>query len=206
MDSRILVLGVTLSRQFLQVPADEPLGYHEGQGRGQKVWFHADIERARNAPGRVVRVKRRQKKPSNQGGLDCDFGRFFIADLSHHDDVGILAEQRLQAREKLDTCLMIDLGLVDPRNRVFDGFLNSRDVDNILALRSDPHQHRVERRGLARSGRPGDQHHPEWFHDISENNLIIVGHESQVLQVDDDTVFEKYLDEFGEQCSISIDP
>jgi hypothetical protein len=47
--------------------------------------------------------------------LERDFGRFQVTDLSDHDDVGILPQDRAQAGGEGEAGLFRDRDLIDPR-------------------------------------------------------------------------------------------
>ena len=63
-----------------------------------------------------------------QRGLDRGLQRFQIADLAHHDDVRILAEDRAKALGKREAGLFVNLSLVDAGDGVLDGIFNRDDV------------------------------------------------------------------------------
>ena len=87
-------------------------------------------------------------------GADADLGGLLVADLADHDDVGVLAEQRLQPLGEADVDPVVDLHLVDAREPVLDRVLDRHDVP-----RRDVHpaQAAIERRRLARPDGPGDE-------------------------------------------------
>ncbi|MNT22679.1 hypothetical protein D3C72_1580720 [compost metagenome] len=89
-------------------------------------------------------------------GLDGDIGRFQVTDFTHHDDVGILPQKRLEGRREGQARLFIDIDLVDAREvdfrRVFcRGNIDRRRIQDIEAG--------IERHGLARASRPRHQDH-----------------------------------------------
>ncbi len=91
---------------------------------------------------------------SGEGRLHRHFGRFGIPDLSHHEDVRILAEHAANRRGERETDAGIDLYLAERREDQFHRILDRHDVH---LGRRDVTKHRVERGGLAAAGGAGDQ-------------------------------------------------
>jgi len=76
------------------------------------------------------------------------------SDLAHHQDIGVGTEDRAQGRGERQTCLWIDLDLIEAGQSVLDRVLDRDDVD----LRPvHLGQRRVERRRLTRARRPRDE-------------------------------------------------
>ena len=109
-----------------------------------------------------------------QGGGD----RLEVAHLADEDDVGVLAQRRLQ---RLGEALRVgaELALVDEallvRVQELDRVLDRHDV--LLARVVDLVDHRRERGGLARAGRAGDEHEAaraarELVHDGRQAELV----------------------------------
>ena len=106
------------------------------------------------APGGVVRVQRREHHVPGECRLDRHLRRLGVPDLADHDHVGVGAQDRAQRRGERHVRLDVDLHLVDAGQPVLDRILDRDDVD----LRPvDLGECRVERRRLARAGRPGDE-------------------------------------------------
>jgi hypothetical protein len=59
---------------------------------------NAHVAHARQRGGRIVGVQGGQHQVAGLRGLDGDVGRFQVADFTHHDDVGILAQEGLERR------------------------------------------------------------------------------------------------------------
>ena len=78
-----------------------------------------------------------------------------VADLADHDDVGVVAQERAQPGREGQLDLRVDRDLGDALQLVLDRILDGEDVE---VGRVDLGQAGVERGGLARAGRPGDQH------------------------------------------------
>ncbi len=99
----------------------------------------------------------RKDQVTGQRRLDGDLGRLQIPDLSDHDHVGILAQDRPQPVGEGEVDLGVDLDLADPLELVLDGIL---DGDDVLVGGVDPGQGGVKGGGLAASGGSGDQGDP----------------------------------------------
>ena len=87
---------------------------------------------------------------AGEGRLDRDLRRLQIADLTHHDDVGVLAHDVAQACRKREPDIRVHGYLVHPRQLILDGIL---DGDDLLVGRVDLVEGGVEGSGLARSRR-----------------------------------------------------
>ena len=75
-----------------------------------------------------------------------------VADLAHHDDIGVLAEERAQAIGEREPDVRPHLGLIDPRDAVLNRVFNRGDIDR----RGIEHlQHGIERGGFTGAGRTG---------------------------------------------------
>src|SRR5690606_20462727 len=105
---------------------------------------------------RRVGVQRGEHHVPRERGLDRDTTCLQVADLSHHDDVGVLTEERLQRGGKRHPDLGAYLHLVVPEEVVLHGFLHRHyvRVDVVdLALRG------VQGGGLSRPRWTRHQYH-----------------------------------------------
>src|SRR5258708_29825856 len=66
-------------------------------------------------------------------GLHDNFRGLFIANLAHHDDIGILAEYGPEAAHKCQARLGIDMHLVYAWEHILDGIFYRDDIDRSLA-------------------------------------------------------------------------
>ena len=82
---------------------------------------------------------------AGEGRLDRDLGRLRVADLPHHDLVGVVAQDGAQAPGEGQALLLVDGDLGDPAELVLDGVL---DGDDLVLLGTDLGEGRVEGRGL----------------------------------------------------------
>ena len=106
--------------------------------------------------GRVVGVQRRQHEVARLRRLDRDVRGFEVADFADHDDVRILAQERLQRDRERQARLVVDVDLVDAGKLDFRRVLGGRDVDAGLVQDVEAG---VQRHRLAAAGRAGDEDH-----------------------------------------------
>ena len=110
-------------------PADQSLGDDALEGAGDQIGLDADVQEPLDGAGSIVGVDGRQDDVAGDGGPHGDLGGLAVADLTDGDDVGVLAQDGAQAAGKGHACLFIDLDLVDTVHIVFDGILQSHQVD-----------------------------------------------------------------------------
>ena len=91
---------------------------------------------------------------AGQGRLRGYGGGFQVPDFAHQDDVRVLAQERAQGRRESYAGKRVDLHLVDAGQPVLNRVLDRHDVD-VLAVQGL--QGRVQRCGLSRAGRAGDE-------------------------------------------------
>ncbi len=85
------------------------------------------------------------------GGLDGDFCRLEIADLTDHDDVRILAEKGAHRRSERESDLCVDVYLVNAREVDFSRVLRRGDI---CVLAVEDVETGVQGDGLAAAGGP----------------------------------------------------
>ena len=73
----------------------------------------AQLEQTRDRGGRVVGVQRRQHEVPRERGLGGDRCRLTVADLTHHDDVRILAQHVAQRLREGEPDLRLHRDLVE---------------------------------------------------------------------------------------------
>lgn len=78
-------------------PADQSLGQDGFDRRGDQKGGDPHILHPGNGARSVVGVKGAEDQVPGQGGLDSDFGRLDISDLTHEDHIGILTQDGTQA-------------------------------------------------------------------------------------------------------------
>ena len=95
---------------------------------------------------------------TGQCRLDADFRSLKIANLTDHDDIGILTQKSPQGCGKVEADLFMHLHLIDPGKVEFNRVFRRR---NILCGFIEFREGRVKRNRFSTPGRPGDQNHPE---------------------------------------------
>src|ERR1700691_535028 len=91
---------------------------------------------------------------SGETRLYGDLRRLEITDFSHHDDVGVLAQDGAQPARESHLDLGVDLRLTDAVNEILDRVLDRDDVAGVVIEALKP---RIERRRLAGAGGAGDE-------------------------------------------------
>ncbi len=111
-----------------------------------------------------------------------DLGRRPVADLADGDDLGILAEQRLEARLEAQPGGRVDLRLGDAGHDRLDGVLEGGEA----ALAGPPGgqlaEAGVDGRGLAAARRPGQDDRAEVSSSRCERRVANLGGQAQVVQ------------------------
>ena len=143
---RLLAMRAQRSHQALRLDADD--------GRREQVILDAHVEQAVDRPRRVVRVHGREHEVAGERGLHGDLRGLEVADLADHDHVRVLAHDRAQRVREREVDLRLHLDLVDPGHLVLDRILDREDLHVRLV---ELVERRVERRRLARAGRPRDE-------------------------------------------------
>src|SRR3989344_3376327 len=77
--------------------AHQPLADDRDKGRGDQIRVDAHINEARDSAGRGIGVNRREDEVAGQGRLGRKLSGLFITNLSHHDDVRVLAKYGAQS-------------------------------------------------------------------------------------------------------------
>src|SRR5439155_6716656 len=91
-------------------------------------WLDAHVHQAVDRAGRVVGVKRRQHEVSGQRGLDGNFSRFEVSNLTDENDVRVLAQKRAQGGREVQPDVLAHLDLIDADEVELDGILGGHDV------------------------------------------------------------------------------
>src|SRR5262249_54181979 len=163
--------------------AHESLREHAQQRRGQQVVLDTHLEQSRHRAGGVVRVQGREHQVAGQRGLDGDLGGLRVADLTDHDDVGVLAHDGAQPAGEGEADRRLHVDLVHPEELVLDGILGG---DDLLVGRLDLVERAVQRGGFAAARGSGDQDHAVGPLDELGELAERVLREAQRLEVHDD--------------------
>ena len=159
--------------------AHQALGEYAIQSRDEVVGFHAHVQEASEHVYYVVGMHGCEHQMAGKGRLDGDLGCFGVADLTHHDLVRIVAQDRAQPARERQPFLFVDGDLRDPVQLVFDRVF---DGDDLVFVALDLAQRRVQRGRLARASRAGHQHHPVRFPDVAPEALLVRCAESDHVQ------------------------
>ena len=151
-DLRIRLLAL------LADPARQTLGDDAVDRGGDQEGLDAHVEQTVDRRGRVVGVQGREHHVAGERGLDGDLRGLEVANLTDHDDVGVLTQEGAQRRGEVQADVLVHLDLVDAAEVELDGILGGGEV---LADLVELRERRVERGRLTRTGGPGDQHHAE---------------------------------------------
>jgi hypothetical protein len=81
------------------------------------------------APGRVVGVQRAEHDVPGERGLHRGLGGLLVADLAHHDRVGVVPQDRPEPRREGQPDLGVHLDLVHARHVVLDRVLDGDALD-----------------------------------------------------------------------------
>src|SRR5437667_10276617 len=99
-------------------------------------------------------MERAKNKMAGETGVHSDARGLKVPNLTNHDDIGRLAQDRAEGCWKRHANLGIHLHLIDSEHLVLDRFLHGYD----LAVRFiDVIETSVKRSGLAAACRTGDQ-------------------------------------------------
>ena len=104
---------------------------------------------------RVARMQRGEHEVTRERRLHRDVRRLEVADLAHHDDVGVLAQEGSQRGGEGEADVVTRLHLVHAEERELDRVLHRADVD---AWRVELGERGIEGRGLAAAGGTRHQH------------------------------------------------
>src|SRR5262249_23882629 len=120
---------------------------------------------------------------AGERSLDGDLRRLGVADLAHHDDVGVLAHDRAQPAREREPDRRLHVDLVDAEELVLDRVL---DGDDLLVGSVDLVERTVERGGLAAAGGAGHQDHAVRLVDERSELAQDVLGKAERLEVHDD--------------------
>src|SRR5208282_4673925 len=129
------------------------------RGRHQEG-LNAHVHQARDGFGRAVGVQSGKNQVAGESGFDGNFSGFKVADFADQNNVGILPQKGAQGRCEVQSNLLLHLHLVDAAQLKFDGIFGRHNVGVGLVEARDGG---IERVGLTRTCRTGDQHHAVGF-------------------------------------------
>jgi hypothetical protein len=143
--------------------AHQPLREDAIERGDELIRLDPHVEEAPENVEDVVRVNRREHQVTGERRVDGDLRRLVVADLPHHDLVGIVAQDGPQPAGEGQALLLVDRNLRDPFQLILDRVL---DRDDLVLDRLDLRERRVEGGRLAAAGGPGHEHHAVRFGDV----------------------------------------
>ena len=149
-----LLGGVIFRGASFAVRTNEALSHDTIERARQKIRLEAHVQKSCHRTGSIVRVQGGKDEVTRQRRLHSDSRRLFVANLAHHDDVGVLAKNASQGAPERQTHSLVDLDLVDEVELILHRIF---DRDNIKLRAAKKIERGVERRRLAASSRTRDQ-------------------------------------------------
>ena len=134
--------------------AHEALREHADQARRQQERLDTHVAQARDGADGRVRVQRRHHEVAGQRRLHGDLRGLEVADFADHHHVRVLAQDGAQSARERHLDARVDLRLADAVDVVLDRVLDRHDVARAVV---DAIERGIQRRGLARAGRTGDE-------------------------------------------------
>ena len=123
-----LLVGRHLDLALLADLTRETLGQHEVDRSGHQERLDAHVQQTGDRARRVVGVERRQDQVTRQRGLDGNLRGLEVSNLTDHDDVGVLTQERAQCRGEVQADVFVHLHLVDADEVELDRILGGADV------------------------------------------------------------------------------
>ena len=108
--------------------AHQALGQNTQQRGAEQERLNAHVGEAGDRTGRVIGVQCGQHQVASHGGLDGNLRGFKIANLTNHDDVGILSQDGAQGFGKGQINFGIDLRLPHACQFIFNRVFHRHDV------------------------------------------------------------------------------
>ena len=146
-----------------------------------KEGFNAHINHPRNSTWGVVSVQRGKNKVTGERRIHGNVARLTVTNLTHHDDVRSLTQHCAQGRRESHSRRIVHLNLIDAREDVLYRVFH---CDDFFVGRVEEVETRVQRGGLAGTGRPGHQHHAVRHLRVALKNFLILTHESQLIEAE----------------------
>ena len=97
---------------FRADPADESLGEDALQRRGDQIRLDPHVLHPRDRAGGVIRVQRAENKVPRQRRVDRDVGGVLVSDLTDHNDVGVVPDDRAKTGREAQADLVVDVNLI----------------------------------------------------------------------------------------------
>src|SRR6266478_1850496 len=143
--------------------ADKTLRANQVNGSGHEKWFDAHVHQTADGRGRVIGVQRGEHQVARKRGLDSNFCRFKVANLSDQNNIRILPQEGTERGGKVQADLLLHLHLVDARQLKLDGVFRGHDV-GVHGIQSGDRG--IQSIGFARTRWTGNQHHAVGLQDV----------------------------------------
>src|SRR6478609_11273291 len=142
----------------------QALGQYAVQRGNKVVRLHAHIQEASQHVHHVIGVDGGENQVTGKGGVDGNLRGFLVADFAHHDFVRIVTQDGTQAPGKRESLFLVHGNLGDAMDLVFHRVLNG---DDLVFVRLNLIQCRVERGGLTAARGACNQHHAVGFGNVA---------------------------------------
>ena len=160
---------------------DESLGEDALERGGDQERLDAHIDKARDGPGRVVRVQGGENQVAGQRSLDRNLRGFDVAGLADENPVRILPEKCAEHAGECQPDPLVDRHLDDAVDLVFHRVLGCQELG---INRVDLSQAGIKGRGFSRAGRAGDDENPVRFLQDLEDVVVDVFRHPESLQIE----------------------
>jgi len=100
------------------------------------------VEQTGDGGRRIVGVQRGQHQVAGERRLDGDLGRFEVANLADHDDVGILPQKRAQSRREVQPDIFMHLNWLMP-GRLYSTGSSAVQMLSLKVFSSERAEYRV---------------------------------------------------------------
>src|SRR5579862_9446697 len=127
LEERFLRYVQRLFALIAQTPR-ESLGDDQVHGGRDRVWLDPHVHQSGESLRRIICVQRRENEMPRLCRLDGDLGGLEVTDLTHHDHVRVLAQERTHRRREGESYLGVDVDLIHSRKVDFRRVFGGRDV------------------------------------------------------------------------------
>ena len=118
---------------------------------------------------------------TRESRLHCNVGSLRVTDLTDHDDVRRLTENRAERRREVEADVTVHLHLVDAAHLVFDRVL---DRDDLAVGQVDLSETGVERSRLSGTGRARHEDHAVGKVNQALELVLVVGKEAELRKAE----------------------
>lgn len=154
--------------------------------------------------GGIVGVEGGEYHMAGLGSFNGDVGGFQVANLTHHDDVGVLPQKGFQCGGKGHALFVVYVYLIDAGQINLGGVFRSGNID---ALGIENVQTGIERNGFTGAGGAGNQYHAVGAVNGFEQQFFLERFETELFDIQRGRVRiqDTHHDFFTEQRRQGID-